>query len=140
MMNVSRNTVIITAAVIWYAGGVALLLKGSALIISAYLMDHESVGAVIAAFVGIGAGFIKGGLLFSKNCERNIKRINAIADPNIWHCFTPGMLVFLAVIIPAGAWMSRAASGNYMLLCLIGSLDLSISIALLTSSRVFWKK
>lgn len=140
MMNVSRNTVIIVAAVIWHAGGIALLLKGSALIGGAYRMGHEPIGAVIAALVGIGAGFIKGGLLFSRNCERNIKRIKAMAEPNIWHCFKPGMLVFLSVVIPAGAWMSRAASGNYMLLCLIGSLDLSISVALLTSSRVFWKK
>jgi hypothetical protein len=47
------------------------------------------------------------------------------------------MLIFLAIIIPTGAWMSRAAAGNFTYLCLVGALDLSISFALLTSSIVF---
>jgi hypothetical protein len=49
------------------------------------------------------------------------------------------MLIFLAVIIPTGAWMSRTAAVNYPFLCLVGSLDLSIACALLSSSIVFWK-
>jgi hypothetical protein len=48
------------------------------------------------------------------------------------------MLIFLAIIIPTGAWMSKSAAGNYTLLCLVGALDLSIALALLTSSTAFW--
>ena len=139
-MKVSQRSLIISAASIWYAGGIVLLLKGSALIKNAYVMDAESIWTVIAAVVGIGAGLIKGKFLFNKSCKKNIERIKTIADPSVWQCFRPVMLIFLAIMIPAGAWMSRAAAGNYILLCLVGSLDLSISFALLTSSIVFWKK
>ncbi len=38
-MKVSRLTLIVLAAFVWYAGGIALLLKGSALIKSAYVID-----------------------------------------------------------------------------------------------------
>ena len=139
-MKVSQRSLIIIAAIIWYAGGIALLLKGSALIKHAYLMDVESIWTVIAALVGIGAGLIKGSVLFSRSCKKNIERIKTIADPSVWQCFRPIVLIFLAIMISAGAWMSRAAAGNYILLCLVGSLDLSISFALLTSSIVFWKR
>jgi hypothetical protein len=50
------------------------------------------------------------------------------------------MLIFLALIIPTGAWMSRAAAGNLMFLSLVGTLDLSVACALLSSSIVFWKR
>jgi len=139
-MKVSQRTLIMIVAMIWYAGGIVLLLKGSALIINAYEMNAESIGSVVAAFVGIGAGIIKGRILFSRSCKKNIERIKAISYPRVWQCFRPGMLLFLSIIIPAGAWMSRASAGNYMFLCVVGSLDLSISFALLTSSVVFWKK
>jgi len=139
-MKVSQRSLIIIAAIIWYAGGIALLLKGSTLIKSAYLMDAESIWTVIAALIGIGAGLIKGRVLFSRSCKKNIERIEAITDPRAWQCFRPVLLIFLAIMISAGAWMSRAAAGNYILLCLVGALDLSISFALLTSSLVFWKK
>ena len=103
-------------------------------------MDAESIWTAIAAIVGVGAGLIKGRVLFSRSCKKNIERIKAIAYPSVWQCFRPRMLIFLAIMISAGAWMSRAAAGNYTLLCLVGSLDLSISFALFTSSIVFWKK
>jgi hypothetical protein len=139
-MKVSQRSLIIIAAIIWYAGGIALLVKGIALIKHAYLMDAESIWTMIAAPVGIGVGLIKGRVFFSRSCKKNIERIETIADPNAWQCFRPVMLIFLAIMISAGAWMSRAAAGNYTLLCLIGALDLSISFALLTSSIVFWKR
>ncbi len=138
-MKVSQRTLMIIAAVIWYAGGLALLLKGGALINKAYGIDPQSNWALIASVVGVIAGLLKAGFLFGKSCKKNITRINSLPNPRIWQCFRPGMLIFLAVIIPTGAWMSRVAAENYTLLCLVGGLDLSISIALLTSSLVFWK-
>jgi len=41
-MNVSRLTLIIMAAFVWYSGGIALLFKGGALIKSAYLIDSHA--------------------------------------------------------------------------------------------------
>jgi len=138
-MKVSHRTLIILAAIIWYAGGIILLLKGGALIKNAHVIDAQLVWTFIAASVGVIAGLLKGMSIFNKSCKKNIKRINTLANPRIWQCFRPGMLIFLAIIIPAGAWMSKAATGNYTLLCFVGALDLSISFALLTSSLAFWK-
>ena len=136
-MRVSQRTVIVLAAFVWYAGGIALLLKGSALIKDAYALDSQSLWTFAALFLGVIAGILKGRLLFSKSCKKNIQRIRSLANPQVWQCFRPGMLVFLAVIIPTGAWMSRAAAGKFTYLCIVGALDLSIAFALLTSSLVF---
>jgi len=35
--------------------------------------------------------------------------------------------------------MSKTAAGNFTLLLMVGTLDLSIAFALLTSSLVFWR-
>ncbi len=136
-MKVSHLTLIILAAFVWYSGGIALLFKGGALIKSAYLIDSQSLWTFAAPLIGVIAGLLKGWLLFSKSCKKNIQRIRSLSNPQVWQCFRPGMLIFLAIIIPAGAWMSRTAAGNYTYLCLVGALDLSISFALLTSSIVF---
>ncbi len=117
-----------------------MLFKGGALINNAYTIDTQAIWTYIAPIIGIIIGLLKGRFLFSKSCEKNIKRIKLLPTPRIWQCFKPGMLIFLAVIIPTGAWMSRAAAGNYPFLCLVGALDLSIACALLSSSIVFWHK
>ena len=138
-MNVSRLTLIIMAAFVWYSGGIALLFKGGALIKSAYLIDSQSFWTFAAPILGIVAGLLKGRFLFSKSCKKNIKRIRALENPQVWQCFRPGMLIFLAIIIPTGTWMSKSAAGNYTFLCFVGALDLSISFALLSSSIIFFQ-
>ena len=137
-MKSSQQTLILLSAAIWCSGGIALLIKGGALIRHAYLINAASLWAAVALIGGTLAGLIKSRFLFSKSCLRNIHRIKALSAPRIWQCFRPGMLIFLAIVIPTGAWMSRAAAGHYMLLCGVGALDISIGVALLASSRVFW--
>jgi uncharacterized membrane protein len=129
----------IIAAIIWYTGGLVLIVKGSVLIKNAYLIDAQSIWTYLAPSLGIIIGMLKGRFLFSQSCKKNIRRINALVDPRLWQCYRPGMLIFLAVVIPTGAWMSRAASGNFASLCLVGALDISLACALLSSSMVFWK-
>ena len=111
-MRVSQRTLTVLAAFVWYAGGIALLLKGSALIKNAYAIDAQSLWAPAALLLGVIAGLLKGKFLFSKSCKKNIQRIRSLANPHV-------------------------AAGNYTYLCLVGALDLSISFALLTSSIVF---
>jgi hypothetical protein len=138
-METSQRTLIIIAAIIWYGGGISLLLKGGALINNAYALYPQSVWTYLAPILGILIGLLKGGYLFSRSCDKNVKRIKKISNPRVWQCFRPGFLIFLVIIIPTGAWMSRAAAGNFTFLCLVGALDLSIACALLSSSIVFWK-
>jgi hypothetical protein len=138
-MKVSQQTLIIIAAIIWYGGGISLLLKGGALIKEAYTLNPHSIWTYLVPILGLIIGLLKGRFLFSRSCEKNIIRIKALPEPRVWQCYRPGFLLFLAVIIPTGAWMSRAAAENFTFLCLVGALDLSIACALLSSSIVFWK-
>ena len=59
-MKVSRLTLTVLAAFVWYAGGIALLLKGSALIKSAYVIDGQSLWILAAPLLGVIAGLLKG--------------------------------------------------------------------------------
>ena len=138
-MKVSQRTLMIIAAIIWYGGGISLLFKGGVLIKNVYEIDAQSIWLYLVPILGIILGLLKGRFFFSRSCRKNIKRIKALSDPRIWQCFKPGMLIFLFIIIPTGAWMSRAAAGNVTFLCLVSILDLSIACALLSSSIVFWK-
>jgi len=47
--------------------------------------------------------------------------------------------LFLLLMILAGAAFSKLAHGSNLVLVAIAALDLSIAIALLSSSYVFWK-
>jgi hypothetical protein len=138
-MSVSHRTIVIIAAVIWYGGGISLIVKGGVLIGDAYGLGGQSAIALAAGLAGIAAGLIKARFIFNRSCRKNLKRIAALSNPRVWQCFRPGFLLFLAIIIPTGAWMSRAAEGSFVWLCVVGALDLSIATALLVSSAIFWR-
>ena len=136
-MPISNRLVMIIAAFVWVTGGVALLLKAFALVRSAYAINPDSIWVFLAPVLGIVAGAIKARFIFFHSCEKNIKRIKGLENPRPWQCFRPGMIIFLAVIIPTGAWMSRAAAGHFGALCFVCALDLSICVGLLASSVKF---
>ena len=138
-MLVSRLTLMVIAACIWYGGGIALLFKGGSLVKGAYALDSQSAWAYAAPALGVLIGFVKARFIFNHTCKKNIIRIRTLVNPRLWQFFRPGMLIFLAIIIPAGAWMSRAAAGNFAYLYGVAALDLSIATAPLTSILAFWK-
>jgi hypothetical protein len=129
----------IVAAFVWYGGGVALFLKAAALIKGAYALDSVSFWTYATPIIGIIIGLIKTKFIFNHACSKNIKRIRALAAPRAWQFFRPGMLIFLAIIIPAGATMSRMAAGKFGWMCFVAGLDLSIGTALLASGLMFWR-
>jgi hypothetical protein len=138
-MTVSTFTVMLLAAFVWYSGGIALVLKGMSLARSAYAIDPDSFWSFGAPLLGIAIGLVKARFIFNHACKKNILRIGKLEAPKLWQCFRPGMLIFLAIIIPTGAWMSRAAAGKFLYLCLVCGLDFSIATGLLVSSILFWK-
>jgi hypothetical protein len=138
-MVVSQLTLMVIAACVWYGGGIALLFKSGSLVTGAHAIDSQSLWAYGAPLLGVIIGLVKARFIFNHACKKNIIRIRSLVNPRIWQFFRPGMLIFLAIIIPAGAWMSRAAAGNFGYLCFVAALDLSIATALLTSSLAFWK-
>jgi hypothetical protein len=138
-MIVSKLILMGIAAVVWYGGGIALFLKATALVQEAYALDAASEWTYGAPILGIVAGLIKAKFIFIHTCQKNIARIKSLVNPRIWQFFRPGMLIFLAIIIPTGATMSRMAAGKFGWLCAVATLDLSIGTALLISSFAFWK-
>jgi len=139
-MIVSRLNLTRLAALVWYGGGIALLMKSFALFQQAYLMTPSSPRTVTAALLGLLLGLIKGKYLFLKSVRKNVLRISQLSRPRIWQFVKPGMLIFLAIIIPTGATLSHLATGHFTFLCWVGALDLSIAVALLFSSFGYWEK
>jgi len=137
---VSRRTLRLLAALTWYIGSFALLSKGRSLLCEAFVLRPEVKWALYAAFLGVFIGGIKAIYLFNKSCRNNLERIDKLSDPYVWEFFRPRFFIFLTIMVATGATLSRLAHGNYSWLIGVGIIDLSVGMALLVSSRVFWKK
>ena len=140
MLTVSTRTLNVLAAFVWYVGGIVLLLKGSTMLAEAHSLRPEHGWLWLAAVAGSFIGGAKAKFIFSKTCQKNLSRITSLDRPRIWQFFSPWFFVFLAVMILAGVTLSRLAHNNYAFLIGVSILDLSISVALLGSSYVFWKQ
>ncbi len=140
MVTVSNRTLNILAALVWYVGGIVLLLKGGSLLVEADLLKPEQNWSWLAAVAGFFMGGLKAKFLFSKSGQKNLARIAALNRPKIWQFFRPGFFVALTLMILTGATLSRLAHNNYPFLISVAILDLSIATALLGSSYVFWQQ
>ena len=139
MLVVSTRSLKILAALVWYVGGIILLLKGGSLLVEADALKPEQDWPWLAAVAGLFLGGLKAKFLFNKICQKNLDRIAALERPKLWQFFRPGFFVMLMLMVLAGATLSRLAHNNYPFLIGVAILDLSIAIALLGSSYVFWK-
>ena len=139
MINVSARTLKIMAALVWYTGGIFLMLKGRSHLILAEHLDPGHIWPWLALLVGLTVGVARGMILFRKTCRKNLARIDALNQPKIWQFFRPWFFFFLALMIMGGATLSRLAHGNYIFLIAVATLDFSVSGSLLGSSYVFWK-
>lgn len=139
MLIVSTRSLKILAALIWYGGGMVLLLKGGSLLAEARALRPELVWPWLAAVTGLLLGGIKAKFLFRKSCSRNLDRIAGLDRPRIWQFYSLEFLVALTIMILGGATLSRLAHGNYPLLIGVATLDLGIGIALLGSGYVYWR-
>lgn len=139
MTKASARSLVILSALFWYGGGIVLLFKGMSLILEARRLDPGIFwpGVVLAA--GGAMGGIKARYLLSRSCKKNLSRINALVRPRWWQFFRPVFLIFLVLMIAAGATLSRLSQGNYPFLLLVALLDFSIAVGLLGSSFVFWR-
>jgi hypothetical protein len=129
-MATSRRPLKLFALLTWITGSVILLLKGYDLFREAMTLRP---GAALN-FLPFGVAVIVGGLkiryLFVPACRKNLARIDALSDPKLWQFFRVGFFIFLFSMILLGAWLSRAASGNYGFLLAVSSLDLTLSVGL----------
>jgi hypothetical protein len=137
VLPVSKNALKTLAAIVWLSGAIVLLLKGASLFAQAIALQPGKPWAwwPIAAAVLIGAA--KARYLFGKFCRKNLDRINALDDPQLWQAFRPRFYMFLTTMVLLGATLSRLAIGNYPALIALVILDISIGVALLGSMRMF---
>lgn len=136
---VSHRSLRILAALVWYGGSIALLLKGSSLLLEANALKTAQEWSWIAVISGLIFGGLKGESLFKRSCRNNLERIKALATPKVWQFFRPRFYVFMTLMILFGASLSKLAHNNYLFLICVAIIDLSIAVALLWSSRLFWK-
>ena len=137
MLNTSKGTLKWLAAAVWIIGGIVLLLKTNSLFSEAYSLHTDETIIGLAVVGGILFGGAKSYFLFRKSCRRNLARIDDLSQPKIWQFFTLKFFFSLALMITAGATLSRMAHGNYPFLIGVAILDLSIGVALLSSSIIF---
>jgi hypothetical protein len=140
MMNVTPQTLILLAGLVWYGGATALLFKTVQLLSAAQALHSNQIWPWLAIVTGLLLGVLKGRFLFGRACTRNIRRITALERPRIWQFFRPPFFILLAGMILLGRLLSLQAQGHYRFLLGVAVLDLSIAVALLGSSAVFWMK
>lgn len=136
----SRHSVRIAAAAIWFSGGIVLLLKGGSLLLQALALRPDEIWTWLAIPAGLLIGGIKTELIFEKACLKNLERIDALEQPRIWQAYRPGFYLFLTAMIVLGGSLSGLAQGNYGGLFAVAVLDFSLATALLGSGRRFWKR
>ncbi|KAA3664454.1 MAG: hypothetical protein DWQ04_05665 [Chloroflexi bacterium] len=137
MFSASKRTLKWLAAAIWIIGGIVLLLKANSLLTEAYALHVNALNIWLAAAGGVAFGGVKSFFLFRKSCRRNLTRIAELERPKIWQFYRLKFFFLLVVMITTGATLSRIAHGNYPFLLGVAILDLSIGVALLSSSVLY---
>ncbi len=140
MLTTPTRTLNILAALVWYIGGVVLLLKAGSLLLEADALRPRQIWPWLGVAGGALFGGLKASLLFNRSCKKNLARIAALARPKMWQFFRPGFFLALTIAVIFGATLSRLAHHNYPFLIGVAVLDLSIAVALLGSSYVFWQE
>jgi hypothetical protein len=130
----------ILAALVWYLGGVILLMKGTRLLLSSVPLFPSPEWPWIVGGGGLLLGLIKGKWLFSRSCQNNLTRISNLRHPRIWQFFSPGFFFLLLLMIAVGVMLSRLAHTSFPILVGVVILDLAVGAALLASSCVFWQQ
>jgi len=136
-MRTTRPILTILAAITWVTGGIVLLLKGSDLWLEARDLRSDHTWLWLALVGGLVFGSLKTKYIFDKACRKNLDRIASLSDPKLWQFYRIGFFFFLALMIATGATLSRNAHGNFPFLIGVATLDFSLAVALLGSSRNF---
>ena len=102
MLKISKRTLKILAALIWYIGGIILALKARSLLIEATNLRPGLIWPWGALASGLLLGALKARYIFINSCRKNITRINAMREPRIWQFYSPRFFLLLTLMISAG--------------------------------------
>lgn len=140
VLHIRRSYQLGPERIMWYLGGFVLILKGINLLIEANSLNPNLNWPWIAMIIGLFIGILKAMFLFNKSCEKNLNRIDSLTQPRVWQFYRPGFFMALTAMILIGIMLSYFAHGTYSFLLIVAIIDISIAVALLGSSYVFWKK
>ena len=140
MFIVPTHVLKILAGLIWYAGSIALFMKGHDLQVLASHLQPESWLPFSAFIIGLTAGLIKARFIFIKSSKKNLTRIKNLEQPKVWQFFLPRFFLFLALMIATGVVLSISAQNNFGFLIAVASLDYSIAVALFVSGFIYIKE
>lgn len=140
MFETSARTLKILAAAVWYCGGVVLIIKSGMLLAEAFTLRPDFAWVWRVVLAGVVFGGLKARYLFSRACEKNLRRIEFIKRPKIWQFFRRRFFILLLLMIILEISLSRSAHQHYVFLLCVAALDLSIGVALMGSSYLFWKR
>ena len=124
------------ASLVWLAGGMVLGGKAFELLLEAREMNPDGMGHWVGLGVGGIVGVVKSHYLFSRSFRRNVARIDALPTPRPWLFFRPAFFPLLVAMILLGVVLSRISKGDYLLLVMVGALDVSLATALCLSFGV----
>jgi hypothetical protein len=139
-MNTTKKTLKILAALVWYTGFLALVIKATVIFIQAYALDNSLNTLFIVLLITLVIVGLKVKYIFRKVCRKNLERIVLLKSPKIWEFYRVRFFIFLISMITLGAFLSRMAEENYWFLMGVGVLDLSVGLSLFFSGFLFWKK
>ena len=138
MFNSSPRTLKLLAALVWYGGVIVLYFKSTTLFLAAEAINPDQPWIWLAVVSGLVLGGIKAKYLFNKLCLKNLRRIDALEQPKLWHFYRVRFFIFLFAMILLGIILSRLAHGDYSMLIAVAVVEISVATALLGSSGCFW--
>lgn len=135
-MRTSATTLKKIAGVVWLGVGVMLAVRGLGMVF--VKADASAAGAATSLVLGVLLGSAKGKFALGQAARRNIKRIDALADPRIWHVFAPMFAVLIALMIGVGAALRAAAARGWLGgWIVVGGIYVGIGAALVVSSAAY---
>lgn len=138
ILVVSKRTLRVLAALLWYCGSAALLLKAAELLERAGSLGADGIWLFVSVALGMVLGLFKGRLLFRSSCVKNLRRIDELTVPKIYQFYRPLFFLFLATMVIVGGLLSRLSGTHPPFVLSVAVLDLSIAVALLTGGGPFW--
>lgn len=140
MLNTSHYTLKLLAALVWCSGGFVMIIKSTHMLIEAANIEPGQNWIWLTIAGGFLFGVIKARFLFIRLCIKNLRRIDALVQPQLWQFYRTRFFVFLLSMVILGSYISHRAQGDYQMLIAMAFIEISLATALLGSSHCFWKK
>jgi ferrochelatase len=142
-VRVSTKTLNTLAGVVWFAVGVGLTTVGVRFVFGLNEGGDEGTSLEIGAALALAGliGFAKGKYVLSRTARRNRRRIAALAEPRLWHVFTPTFYLLILGMMGLGRWLrALAADGSLGGYIGVGGIYVGIGLALGVASIAYFAK